>query len=272
MTKPQRHDRSFYLCPPTYYSIDYAINDWMDPVNAPADRELAQRQWDQLVATYEELGLKLTFLDALPGLPDLVFPGDSVFLCGNLAIGGRFRHAERQPEVEPKLEWFAENGFEVTRVPDEIYFEGNAEAVRWNGLLFGGYGVRSDREAYDFLQTIVTTEIVPLQVKRPFFHLDVALLPLNDQLAAYVPTAFEEESLDVLRSRVPELIAVNPEEAQLLACNAIVVDKDVIIGTRRAPQLCEDLSARGFNPIEMELTEFRKSGGSVKCLTLEQYN
>jgi N-dimethylarginine dimethylaminohydrolase len=90
-------------------------------------------------------------------------------------------------------------------------------------------------------------------------------------MAAYVPHAFDPKSLETLRKHVPHLIEVAPEEAKLLACNAIVVDEHVIIGTLRAPKLTADLRAAGFNPIQLRLTEFLKSGGSVKCLTLERY-
>lgn len=263
--------RHFYLCPPTYFEISAKINKWMDPENKPADRELAQQQWDQLLEIYQRLDLKTTLLDPIDGLPDLVFPGDSIFLCGNKAIGGRFRHAQRQPEVEPKLNWFEARGFNISRVPEGIYFEGNAEAVRWNDILLGGYGVRTDRAAYDFLEPILGIDIVPLRIQSPYFHLDVAILPLNKDVIAYVPEAFDAESREIIHSFGADLIEVDEDEAQLLACNAIVVDENVVIGTTNAPKLTSQLKKRGFNPISLDLTEFRKSGGSVKCLTLERY-
>ena len=120
--------RHLYLCPPTYFKISAKINKWMDPENKPADRELAQQQWDQLLEIYQQLNVKTTLLDPINGMPDLVFPGDSIFLCGNKAIGGRFRHAQRQPEVEPKLDWFEARGFDIYRVPENIYFEGQCRS------------------------------------------------------------------------------------------------------------------------------------------------
>ena len=125
--------------------------------------------------------------------------------------------------------------------------------------------------AYDFLQSIIDSEIIPLRIQSPYFHLDVAILPLSKDLIAYVPEAFDEESRATIRSFGTDLIEVDEGEAQLLACNAIVIDENVVIGTPNAPKLTGELKKRGLNPISLDLTEFRKSGGSVKCLTLERY-
>jgi N-dimethylarginine dimethylaminohydrolase len=39
--------RTYLMCPPEYFAVDYAINPWMD-VADPVDRELAVKQWERL--------------------------------------------------------------------------------------------------------------------------------------------------------------------------------------------------------------------------------
>jgi N-dimethylarginine dimethylaminohydrolase len=46
-----------------------------------------------------------------------------------------------------------------------------------------------------------------------------------------------------------------------------VVGKTVVHNSR-CPQLAADLRASGYTPVEVELDEFLKAGGSAKCLTL----
>ncbi|MFO1019574.1 MAG: amidinotransferase, partial [Planctomycetales bacterium] len=70
-----------------------------------------------------------------------------------------------------------------------------------------------------------------------------------------------------LHRMVPELIPVCEEEAVRFACNAVVVGKDVFLNTG-CPRLEEDLRGRGYTPHATDLSEFLKSGGSAKCLTL----
>jgi hypothetical protein len=47
--------RRYLMCPPEHFSVDYAINPWMD-VARGTDRALAMRQWETLRRTYVELG------------------------------------------------------------------------------------------------------------------------------------------------------------------------------------------------------------------------
>ncbi|TAK14711.1 MAG: amidinotransferase [Anaerolineae bacterium] len=263
-------ERHFYLCPPTYYQVEYAINDWMD-LNNKVDHALAEAQWQELYALYQSLGVQVTLLEPLPGIPELVFPGDSIFLYGQHAVMSKFRHAERDPEVEPKAAWFGERGFTLHRLPEGMHFEGNAELIRWNDRFFGGHGVRSDAEAYPYLSKLLNIEILPLRLKPPFFHLDVLVLPLDSETVAFVPEAFDRESCELIQAEVPNAIPVGLEEARQLGCNSMVVGDTVIMSTPRAPKFAAALEASGFKTIQLDLTEFYKSGGGVKCLTLEQY-
>ncbi len=263
-------ERHFYLCPPTHYEVEYVINEWMNLDNR-VDKDLAQKQWDQLHRAYQDLGVRLTLLEPVAGIPELVFPGDSIFLHGQQAVASNFRHAERAPEVEPKVAWFAERGFTIHRLPPELHFEGNAELLRWDHRFFGGYGVRTDEATLPYLADLLDIEIIPLQLQSPFFHLDVTVLPLNADTVAYVPQAFTRESCERLQDLIPNAIPVDVEEARQLGCNSMVVEETVIMSTPRAPRFAAALQERGFRTIQLDLTEFYKSGGGVKCLTLEHY-
>src|SRR6185436_12346182 len=109
-------NRRFYLCPPDHFQIAYSINEWMD-VNRPVNPALAREQWDTLYAAYRRLGMEVQVLEPEPGLPELTFPGDSIFLFHKLAIRSRFRHQERAPEVEPMAQRFAARGYQTHTLP-----------------------------------------------------------------------------------------------------------------------------------------------------------
>ena len=49
------HARTYLMCPPDYFTVEYAINPWMDP-SVPVDTKLAVQQWRGLVETYRGLG------------------------------------------------------------------------------------------------------------------------------------------------------------------------------------------------------------------------
>ena len=86
------------MCPPAHFDVTYAINPWMDVAN-PVDRELAQRQWDALVATLQDAGAEIELIDPQPRLPDMVFTANLGIVDGETFVPARMRHAERRPET-----------------------------------------------------------------------------------------------------------------------------------------------------------------------------
>src|SRR6201986_4273551 len=47
--------RSYLMCPPFHFAVEYAINPWMRP-DQPADPRRAVRQWERLRQGYTPLG------------------------------------------------------------------------------------------------------------------------------------------------------------------------------------------------------------------------
>lgn len=268
---PPAAPRHFFLTKPTQFQIEYSINKWMDP-NNQVDLARAQEQWDALHKLYIKLGAKVEVFEPLEGWPDSVFTGDSIFLYGKHAIASRFRFDERAGEVDPMIKRFEERGYTVHRLPEGVCFEGNGEAVLWNGRVIAGYGVRSDKPALDFMAKTLNIEIVPIRVKSPHFHADTTICPLNDETIAYVPSAMSDDSQERVKALGAKLIEIDRDEARLLACNSMAVSGNVILSTKSAPKFHDALSKAGFDVVPLDLSEFAKSGGGAKCLTLEAYN
>jgi len=50
-----------------------------------------------------------------------------------------------------------------------------------------------------------------------------------------------------------------------------VINKNVVIGQGISGKLKRDIERYGFKAVEIPMEEYRKGGGSIKCLTLEFY-
>ena len=267
---PAAAARRFFLTKASQFQIKYSINSWMNPKNQ-VDLNEAQKQWNSLLETYKQLGAQVEVFEPLKGWPDSVFIGDSIFLYGKQAIASRFRYPERSGEVEPVAERFQARGYQVHTLPDGLFFEGNGDAVAWNDMIFNGYGVRSDRKALDFISKALGVKIVPIRLLSPHFHVDTCVCPLDDHTLAYVPSGMDDESLNQIRSLSADLIEIDQEEALLLACNSMALDRTVILSTPNAPKFHKELEKANFEVLPLNLSEFSKSGGGAKCLTLEAY-
>lgn len=255
------------MCPPDFYGIEYEINPWMSR-SRQADRELAKQQWSDLKALLENVGARISLLEPVAGLPDLVFTANAAMIFRSQAILAHFRHEQRQGE-EPLCErWLSEHGFAVQRLPDGRYFEGAGDALFCGETLLAGYRIRSDIHSQQLVGKLVDSRVIPLElVDTHYYHLDTCCCPLATGEAIWFPGAFDDYGRAALRDVVPKRIEVSADEAHSFACNAVVVGKHVVTNTG-CPQLHRDLIAAGYTPHETPLSEFVKAGGSAKCLTL----
>jgi N-dimethylarginine dimethylaminohydrolase len=75
--------------------------------------------------------------------------------------------------------------------------------------------------------------------------------------------------MDLIRSLVPCVIEVDAAEAtQAMACNAAAFSGKYVVLQSGAPRVNRKLRERGFQVIEVETSEFMKSGGSVFCMKM----
>ncbi|MEZ6066817.1 MAG: arginine deiminase-related protein [Planctomycetaceae bacterium] len=261
------HQPKILMCPPDHYGIEYEINPWMNRQRG-SDRNAAHSQWRHLTEQLEQAGAVLRFIDPVPGLPDLVFTANAGLVHQSCVYLSRFRHSARQPETEFNRIWFQQAGFECKELPIEWSFEGAGDALFCGATLFGGYIIRSDAAAMQWLAAEIGCEALALQlVDDRYYHLDTCFCPLDAESAIWYPPAFDDYAQRVVPARIPRLIEVRADEAVRFACNAVVIGETVVLNTG-CPQLCRDLTRAGFRPVETPLDEFIKAGGSAKCLTL----
>jgi N-dimethylarginine dimethylaminohydrolase len=255
------------MCPPDHYGIEYEINPWMSRARgAVADK--AQRQWHALHGTLGRLGVQIELMTPQPGLPDLVFTANAGLVFQQRFFSSRFRHEVRARETPHFDAWFAVHEFTVETLPEGVFFEGAGDALFCGEALFAGYRIRSDARGHQFIGQQLGRLVLPMELVDPrFYHLDTCFCPLAPGEAIYFPDAFDRYGQTVLQRHIPRLMAVAESEAERFACNAVVVGKTVIINAG-STQLADGLRSWGYTPIEVELDEFIKAGGSAKCLTL----
>jgi len=254
------------MCRPEYFTVSYRINPWMHPED-PTNTSLALRQWNVLYDTYLRLGFQVDLISPIDGLPDMVYAANGGFVLDGIAYGARFHHAERAPEGPAYMEWFSEQGFEVAP-PQEIN-EGEGDFLLVGETILAASGFRSDTRSHQEIAGIYGREVMSLQLVNPsFYHLDTALAVIDAETIAYLPSAFDQASLAVLRERFPEAIIATEEDAAVLGLNSFSDGHNVVIA-ERATTFSRDLAERGYNPIGVDLSELLLGGGGVKCCTLE---
>ncbi|AFZ35684.1 hypothetical protein Sta7437_2134 [Stanieria cyanosphaera PCC 7437] len=259
------------MCSPDHYDVDYVINPWMEGNIHKSSRDRAAEQWQKLYHVLKDLAV----VDLVPpqqGWPDMVFTANAGLVLGDNVVLSRFYHKERQGEEPHFKQWFENNGFTVHELPKDLPFEGAGDALldregRW---LWAGYGFRSELDSHPYIAKWLDIEVLSLRlIDDRFYHLDTCFCPLTDGYLLYYPDAFDSYSNRLIEMRVPveKRIAIEEADAVKFACNAVNVDRTVVMN-QASDSLKQRLAEVGFSVIETPLTEFLKAGGAAKCLTL----
>lgn len=262
--------RHYVMCPPRHFAVEYSINPWMDP-STPVDTERAMAQWQNLKNVYEDLGHTVDVVEPQPGLPDMVFAANSGTVIDGRVLGARFRSEERVAEAEHFRRWFASNGYREIVMPARIN-EAEGDFAWTGGLLLAGSGFRTDPAAHAEAQEVLGVPVVSLSlIDERYYHLDTALFVLDNGARpriAYYPQAFSPGSRRVLRRLFPDAVIADTADAECLGLNGVSDGKHVVLPIE-ATGLAEQLGRCGYEPVMVDISELRKSGGGPKCCTME---
>jgi N-dimethylarginine dimethylaminohydrolase len=252
------------MCPPTYFDVNYSINPWMTRKRA-VKQHIAKTQWQSLMNLIVSLGAEVELMQPQKNLPDMVFTANAGLIYKNQVIISDFKYPERQGESQVFKEWFVANHFDVIDAIDT--FEGAGDGLFVDSKLVLGSGFRSQADINQWITKMWSINPIAVELINPYFyHLDTCICPINETKALWFPPAFSNESQKKLKASF-ELIDVTEHDANLFACNAVVIDDHIILSSG-----CKDtattLEKIGFETHFCETSEFILSGGSCKCLTL----
>jgi N-dimethylarginine dimethylaminohydrolase len=185
------------------------------------------------------------------------------------AVMSHMRYAERRTETTSAQPFFADLGFTTSYVGREgvgAHFEAG-DAFAFGDALVVGYGPRTEELGLKHLANDLGIRVRGFRITHPgMYHLDLAFNPLDARRAMVCPAALDEASAAALLALVPEPLVLTEEEALTFCANSIV------IGTTILMPACPDrvrarLEEWGFEIVLLDLSEFHKGGGSIRCLT-----
>lgn len=262
--------KKILMCRPDYFGVDYDINPWMSNNIGNVDPILAITQWEKLYKAIKKV-VDVELIKPVEGLPDMVFTANAGFYNKHTktVLLSKFRNEQRKGEEVHFFKWFTEHGYCVFQ-GNEL-FEGEGDLLKdVYGQHWIGFGFRSSdavKKTWPFneISNLKKLELVDNR----FYHLDTCFAPLRiDGAVLWFPGAFSEKSQEKIRKHTNSKynIEVTEEEALTFCCNAVVIDKNIFIPN--CPSVAKRLTELGFKVHQFDLSEFLKSGGAAKCLTM----
>lgn len=277
------------MCAPDYFDVVDVKNVHMEGNAGAVDKVLAQKQWQTLHGHYRKL-VSEGFLEDVqtiapaPGCEDMVFTANQSFpwlLNGKKTVVlSKMRHPSRMQEV-PHFKTFYESfGYQSLALKHTDMFEGMGDTILHPGkaLLYGGYGHRTNKNAYDELSAMLDVPVILLELIDPrFYHLDTCFVPLDQHTVMLCPQAFSYQSFENIKKMFSNVIRIPATEAvSTFALNAHVLSfpdhaKKVALIQYGSVLTYYALEEAGYEIVEVDTSEFMKSGGSVFCMKMMMY-
>jgi N-dimethylarginine dimethylaminohydrolase len=153
-------------------------------------------------------------------------------------------------------------GYEIHVPPTK--FEGEAELKHLHDNVYvGGYGTRSEKETYDWMERNFDMRVVRLRLSDPYlYHLDCMVFPITSENTLVCTELIEQKEIAALE-KVTNVIPVSADECYSGICNSVRMPSVVLNSSH-----IQDLKAR-TEDYELEIQKNRKLEDIAANLALE---
>jgi len=262
-----------FMCLPTFYDVIHKNMNVHMQLRRPVDYIKACSQHLNLTRILLDNGANINFIKPQPELVDMVFAANGALIdhVSNTAIVSNFKADTRINESYYWKNFLRENNYNVVTTSAKFEGQGDALFSHNNKILWYGYGFRSEIiAAYQITDQCSHLTVQTLKLCDPrFYHLDTCFCVLDENTVMYYPGAFDEESEQKIKIAFTNIVKVSENDAQHFACNAVVLNKTIVLHCVSNP-LKKELQNYGFTVVENNMSEFLLSGGSAKCCVMHR--
>jgi N-dimethylarginine dimethylaminohydrolase len=260
------------LCPPDnfHWLPTSAISRATLESGRRFDAAAARRQHAELVAAYEQAGVRCHYLDPDPALPYQVFARDSSAMTPNGAVVTQPAQWWRRGEYAPVIRFYQGAEIPIRGMITAGTLEGGDVMILEPGLaVIGAGGARTQERAAEQLAGWLREdgwEVRVEPVAERWVHIDVLVGLVAERLVAAAVDALSHGFVAWLCGHGFELIEVAAEDAFTLGANAISLGADRVLSAAGAAGLNDALNARGLEVLAPDLEMFTLGGGGAHCL------
>jgi N-dimethylarginine dimethylaminohydrolase len=283
---------AFVMNLPFSFSTAEANNPWME------DMPTEKRRVDRKLATVQFLNVyrylaseAVVYLLPTPrncGLQDLVFTANLGVVLEHwpqrdVVIISNFTSEPRRGETAVGADFFEAMGYRVHVAPSK--FEGDAELKHLHDNIYvGGYGTRSERETYDWMERTFGMQVIKVRLTDPYlYHLDCSVFPITRENTLVCTELFEEEEVAEIE-RHTNIIDVSVDVSYSGICNSLRLSNtllnashihDLKAGTQEYTheltknRRIEDIAANlALEVTFFNLSEYLKGGALLSCMVM----
>jgi N-dimethylarginine dimethylaminohydrolase len=255
------------VCEPKHMTLRNMINETQKKFkNEDIHIEIAMEQHHEFVRVLKKHGVNVHLLPVNERYPEQVFTRDIGFTLGQTTFVADMAHDVRKGEENTLKEWLELKGISYYNlVSDEI--EGGDVIIDRHSIYIG-ISNRTNMAAIEHIQRLLPEyEVIPVPFHPKYLHLDCVFNIVSPHEALIYPGVMNRKEEKLIASRY-DLIEVTEEEQFTLGTNVLSIGHKRVISLPVNTNVNEQLRKRGFDVIEVDITEIIKSGGSFRCCTM----
>lgn len=223
------------------------------------DVQLADLQWVAYVDALRAEGWEVHEVEPAPHCADAVFVEDTMVVYGDVAVISLPGAESRRPEIEAAERAAAGLGLTIERIMLPGTLDGG-DVLKVGSTVYVGQGGRTNAEGIAQLAahleprgaTVVTVPISKV------LHLKSAVTALPDGTVIGFEPLVDDPSV------FPRFLAV-PEEG---GSHVVLLGGNRLLMSADAPRSAEVFASLGYEPVQVDISEFVKLEGCVTCLSV----
>jgi dimethylargininase len=223
------------------------------------DVPLAHAQWETYRATLERCGWPTLEVQPADDCPDAVFVEDPVVVFGREAVLARSGAPSRRRETDALATLLVDLGCAVSSIVEPGTLDGG-DVLKVGKTVYVGLTDRTNADGIRQLASLVEPqgiEVVTVPTTK-VLHLKSAVTALPDGTVIGYPPLVDD------LAAFPSFMGM-PEEA---GAHVVLLDERRLLMSSAAPRSADLLSARGLEPVLVDISEFEKLEGCVTCLSV----
>jgi N-dimethylarginine dimethylaminohydrolase len=283
---------AFVMSCPFSYSADCPNNVWMRELGEDERKVDRTKAMSQFAQVYRHMASD-AFVFLLPTpkgctLQDVVFTANLGIVlehvpARDLVVLSNYSSEPRVGETEVGERFFSSMGYTTVVAPYK--FEGEAELKHLRDNVYvGGYGIRSDRRTYDWMEQEFDMRIIKVRETDEYlYHLDCSIFPATAEDTLVCTELFDRSEIAELEE-VTNIVDVTADACYSGICNSVRHHNSILNSSHvhslragsedyfeevRKNRELEDLAIKlGLEVCYFNLSEYHKGGALLSCMVM----
>jgi N-dimethylarginine dimethylaminohydrolase len=234
------------------------------------EKDVARRQYGEMIHAYEEAGVKVHCLTAEADLPYQIFARDSSVMTPWGAIITQLQKPYRRGEIASVLRFYLDNEIPIYDIVSAGNVEGGDFMVLKPGVAACGFsGERSIEPAVRQIGRWFEAEgweFHTYAFDPHFLHLDVQMGMVAEDLAVVCVEAVEPELIVWLKEKGIRILPVTYGDAMKLGTNIVALGDGRVLIPSTSKNLIGLCRAEGLEVFDPDISMIALGGGAVHCM------